>query len=82
VNAPVPWRRLSDVLLEAGADPVLREVLEAGRHVDAEPGDGAAAFLLNGETILLLATPDGMTVRRNAPADEVARFLASVREAA
>ena len=77
-----PWVRLSDVLLEVDADPTLREVLEAGRHVEAEPGDGAAAFLPNGETLLLLADGDGLLVRRHAPADEVARFLASVREAA
>ncbi|HRY43415.1 MAG TPA: hypothetical protein P5164_05655 [Thermoanaerobaculia bacterium] len=82
MNAPVPWQRLSDVLLEVDADPTLREVLEAGRNVEAEPGDGAAAFLPDGETLLLLADGDGLLVRRHAPADEVALFLAGVREAA
>lgn len=86
-SGPGRWVRLADVIsaapwAEPGADPTLREVLEAGRHVDAEPGDGAAAFLPNGETILLLATPDGLTVRRHAPADEVALFLSDAREAA
>lgn len=74
-SGPGRWVRLADVLLEPGADPALRSVLEAGRHVDAEPGDGAAAFLPDGEVLLLLATPDGLTVRRHAPADEVALFL-------
>ena len=81
-SGPGRWVRLADVLLEPGADPALRSVLEAGRHVDAEPGDGAAAFLPDGEVLLLLATPDGLTVRRHAPADEVALFLSDAREAA
>ncbi len=81
-SGPGRWVRLADVLLEPGADPALRSVLEAGRHVDAEPGDGAAAFLPDGEVRLRLATPDGLTVRRHAPADEVALFLSDAREAA
>lgn len=69
------WVRLADAIADAGADPLLREVLEAGRNVDAEPGDGLAAFLPDGEVLLLLATPDGLEVRRNVPAAEVAVFL-------
>lgn len=81
MGVPSPWRRLSEVLAEA-VDPLLRELLEAGRHVDAEPGDGAAAFLPTGEVILFHVSPDGLEVRRNVPAGEVALFLAGAREAA
>lgn len=80
--APSPWRRLSEVLEEGVGDELLRELLEAGRHVDAEPGDGAAAFLPGGEVLLFLATPDGLEVRRSVPADEVALFLSGARESA
>jgi len=80
--APSPWRRLAEVLEEAGADPLLREFLEAGRHVDAEEGDGAAAILPGGETLLLLASPDGLLVRRNVTDAELHLFLAGAREAA
>ena len=76
------WVRLSDLLVEPDADPALRELLEAGRHVDAEPGDGAAAFLPGGEVLLLHVSPDGLVVRRGATPDEVALFLAGAREAA
>ena len=81
------WVRLADVIsaapwAEPGADPLLRDLLEAGRHVDAEEGDGAAAFLPSGEVILFHVSADGLEVRRNVPADEVALFLSGAREAA
>lgn len=81
-SAPSPWRRLSDVLAEAVGDELLRELLEAGRQVDAEPGDGAAAFLPGGEVLLFHVAPDGLLVRRNVAVDDVALFLAGAREAA
>lgn len=81
MGVPAPWRRLGDVLAEA-VDPVLRAILAAGLTVDAEPGDGAAAILPDGEAVLLFATPDGLTVRRNATDDEVRVFLSRAREAA
>lgn len=81
------WVRLADVIssepwAEPDADPALRAILEAGLTVDAEEGDGAAAFLPGGETLLFHVSPDGLLVRRNVPAAEVALFLAGAREAA
>ena len=81
MGVPAPWRSLGEVLAEA-VDPVLRAILEAGRNVDAEPGDGAAAIMPNGEVLLLHVSPDGLVVRRGATPDEVALFLAGAREAA
>lgn len=81
MGVPAPWRRLGDVLAEA-VDPVLRAILEAGRNVNAEPGDGAAAILPDGEAVLLFATPDGLTVRRHATDAELRVFLSRAREAA
>lgn len=77
-----PWTRLADALADPDADPAVRAVLEAGRNVDAEPGDGVAAFLPGGETLLLLVEADGLLVRRNVTDAEAHLFLAGAREAA
>lgn len=77
-----PWIRLADALADPDADPAVRAVLEAGRNVDAEEGDGLAAFLPGGETLLLLVEADGLLVRRNVTDDEAHLFLAGAREAA
>ncbi len=75
VPVPSPWTRLADALADPGSGPAVRAVLEAGRNVKAEPGDGVAAFLPNGETLLLLVEADGLLVRRNVTDDEVHLFL-------
>jgi len=77
-----PWTRLADALADPDADPALRAIREAGRHVEAEPGDGVAAFLPGGETLLLLVEADGLLVRRNVTDAEAHLFLAGAREAA
>lgn len=86
-SVPGAWVQLSD-LLEAkpweapGADPALREVFTAFLKADTEPGDGAVAILPGGETLLLLVEADGLLVRRNVPADELALFLTDATESA
>lgn len=81
MGVAAPWKRLGEVLAET-VDPILRDLLESGRNVNAEPGDGAAALMPDGEAVLFLATADGLLVRRNVTPDEVALFLAGAREAA
>jgi len=74
-SAPPPWRRLAEVLEEAAGHDLLREVLEAGRDVNAELGDGLAVVLPSGEALLILSTERGIEVRRHATDDDVALFL-------
>lgn len=81
MGVPAPWRSLGEVLAET-VDPILRDLLESGRNVNAEPGDGAAAILPDGEAVLFLATADGLSVRRHATSDELRLFLGRAEVAA
>jgi hypothetical protein len=56
---------------------LLLEVLTAAAEVDAEPGDGFALFMPDGEELAIFKTEDGIGVRRNATDGALMAFLMS-----